>query len=278
MITPLSAHAIAGALAAGCRSLRLDPDIPRLGHLIEIHDLLGSTNDRIGELGLAGAAEGSVVFAESQSSGRGRGGNRWSAPPGQNLTFSVLFRPAWPVALWSRMAHAAGLAVARAAQPWSEGIPIQLKWPNDVYADGRKLAGMLLELKGTRPSQYLVLGIGMNINSLPEEFPVELSHTVTTLRALNGGQSLDRNHLAGAILAELTALYQRAETDFAGILDEVRGRSMLLGRTIQFSQQGIWHEGVLTGFGENGEMEVRIDGRSETISAAETVRLRGTGP
>ena len=275
MTPPLSADAIAEALTAGCRSLRLDPDLPRLGGVVEIHSSIGSTNDRAGELGQAGAPEGRAVFAETQTTGRGRGSNRWTAPPGQNLTFSVLLRPSWPMAHWPRMAHVAGLAVARAAQAWSDDVPLLVKWPNDVYADGRKLAGMLLELKGGRQTPHLILGIGLNVNSRREDFPPELASTVTTMRALHGGQPVDRNHLAGAILAELTHLYHRATTDFAAILDEIRGRSLLLGQTIQFSQQGVWRTGELIGFGENGEMEVRIGQRVEQIAAAETVRTRG---
>jgi BirA family biotin operon repressor/biotin-[acetyl-CoA-carboxylase] ligase len=173
------------------------------------------------------------------------------------------------------LAHVAGLAVARAAQGWSERIPVELKWPNDVYADGRKLAGILLELKGSRSAPHLVLGIGINANSLPEEFPAELLHTLTSVRALNGGVAVDRDHLAGAILAELTQIYARSESDFPEVLQEAEGRSMLLGRNIRFSQQGRWRDGKLIGFAENGEMRVEMadSGRVETIAAAESVRL-----
>jgi BirA family biotin operon repressor/biotin-[acetyl-CoA-carboxylase] ligase len=275
MNDPLSAPAIAHALGAGLRSLRLGPDIPPLGTRLEIHEAIGSTNDRADALGLAGAPEGCAVFAETQTSGRGRGGNRWTAPPGKNLTFSLLLRPDWPVTLWPRFAHAAGLAVARAAQAWSDRVPVQLKWPNDVYAMDRKLAGILLELKGSRTSPHLIVGIGINVNSLPDEFPPDLDHTITSLRALNRGNPVDRNQLAGAILAELTALYARSANDFPQILEEVASRSLLLGRRIRFSQQGRWREGKLIGFGENGEMQIELadSPRAETIPAAETIRL-----
>jgi BirA family biotin operon repressor/biotin-[acetyl-CoA-carboxylase] ligase len=273
MTDSLDTDAIAHALNAGCRSLRLDSDSPRIGDRLEIHETIGSTNDRADELGQSGAGEGWAVFAEMQTAGRGRGGNRWSAPPGRNLTFSVLLRPAWPVGQWPRMAHVAGLAVARAAEIWSADVPVRLKWPNDIYADGRKLAGMLLELKGGRHDSYLVLGIGINVNSLPQDFPPELQSTVTTMRYLNHGNPIDRNHLAGAILAELTALCRAASTDFPGVLDQVRERSLLLGRKIQYQQHGAWKRAELTGFGENGEMEVRIGDRTELVAAAELVRL-----
>jgi BirA family biotin operon repressor/biotin-[acetyl-CoA-carboxylase] ligase len=118
-----------------------------------------------------------------------------------------------------------------------------------------------------------VLGIGINVNSLPDDFPTPLRPTVTTLRILNGGNLIDRNHLAGALLAELTALYQTAGTGFSEILSQMHRRSLLLGRRIQFQQQGAWREGELTGFGESGEMEVRIGTRTELVAAAEMVRL-----
>jgi len=138
MTAPLSASAISHALDAGCRSLRIAPEVPRLGHQVEIHERIASTNDRVDELGNAGSPEGYAVFAETQTAGRGRGGNRWSAPPGRNLTFSVLLRPAWPLPQWPRIAHVTGLAVARAVEPWVERVPVLLKWPNDVHAGGRQ--------------------------------------------------------------------------------------------------------------------------------------------
>ncbi|MFT5468801.1 MAG: BirA family biotin operon repressor/biotin-[acetyl-CoA-carboxylase] ligase [Verrucomicrobiales bacterium] len=266
---------ISHALTVGLRPTGLSVTPLRLGSEIEILGETGSTNDVVTDRAAAGAAEGLAVFAERQTAGRGRKAVDWIAPPRQNLTFSVLLRPGIPLADWSRFAHAAGLAVIRGAEPWAENRRLQLKWPNDVLCEGRKLAGILLETGTRRGQSFLVLGIGLNVNSMPDDFPPDLSSDVCSVRWLSGGQDVDRSALAGSILAELNRAYDQAMTDFGSLLPEISRRSCLLGRRIEFRHQDAWKEAEVVGFGPNGELSVREDDHShnQLILSAEHVRV-----
>lgn len=273
MTEPLDPKKIAHALSVGLLTSRTSK--LRIGGEIEIVDRTGSTNDDVAARAAEGAAEGFALFAETQTAGRGRKAADWIAPPRQNLTFSVLLRPKLPIADWPRFAHAAGLAVARGVEPWAEGRKLKLKWPNDVLCEGRKLAGILLETRSRRGEQFIVLGIGLNVNSSPDDFPPDLSGDVGSVRWLAGGRGeIDRNQLAGSILAELNRAYEAALADFSGLLEEIRRRSCLLGKRVQFRKNGTWIEADVTGFGPNGELEVQHDGApdSELILSAEHVR------
>jgi BirA family biotin operon repressor/biotin-[acetyl-CoA-carboxylase] ligase len=149
---------------------------------------IDSTNDEARRQGAAGAREGLVVWADSQSGGHGRQGRAWHSPPG-NLYCSILLRPARPMAEVAQLSFAAALSVCDALMPLlREGAPPRCKWPNDVLIDGRKIAGILLESEaaGTAVTS-LVVGIGINLASHPEgtETPA------TSLSALDGRATPD---------------------------------------------------------------------------------------
>ena len=149
------AHDLTGAAA----------EFPDPFHL-RVLETAGSTNDELRALAEASAPEGLVLLALEQSAGRGRRGAKWFAPPGEALTFSILLRPAAPKALWPRLALAAGLAVAEVVE--SFGPAAGIKWPNDVYAEGRKLGGILVEVPTVTPPR-LIIGVGLNVlNSVQE--------------------------------------------------------------------------------------------------------------
>lgn len=136
-----------------------------------------STNTRARELAAAGAPHGTVVTADEQAEGRGRQGRSWTAPPGGALLYSAIVRP-----LDGRHALlplAIPLAVCEAAEELRPGVVCEVKWPNDVQIDGRKLAGVLIE---ARPQDgWGVIGVGMNLTIAPEEFPPELRETAVSL-------------------------------------------------------------------------------------------------
>lgn len=235
-----------------------------------------STNDDAFREGLGGASDGTAVFAEEQQAGRGRGKGRWSAPARRNLTFSVVVRPALSPDRWPRMAHAAALAVARAVDPWLAPLRTEIKWPNDIYADGRKLAGILVEAYPRKVSPFLVVGIGLNVNSAPEEFQADgLEWAVASLASLNGGREVGRSEVAGAVLAELWGQVKRCETEFCDILSELRGRSWVLGKRVRIWMGEEDCQGDAVDLGPNGELLVREEGtgRMREIVTADLVRV-----
>ncbi len=136
-----------------------------------------------------------VVFAEEQTAGRGRLGRQWRSDPRLGLWFSLLLRPELPYAQWPRLTPWIAYAVAEAVGQFVAG-GIMLKWPNDLYASGRKLCGILVETS-LGENAFATAGIGLNVNHT--SFPAPLDATATSLR-IESGEALDRNALAASIL------------------------------------------------------------------------------
>ena len=145
---------------------------------IEHHARLGSTSDRLKEKAREGAPEWAAVLADEQTGGRGRQGRAWASPPG-GLYISVLLRP--PSAPASLIPLAAGVAVVEALR--ERGVSAELKWPNDVLARDRKLAGILTEASSSSSGlDWVVLGLGVNLVTPPESLPEDLRATTASVR------------------------------------------------------------------------------------------------
>lgn len=136
-----------------------------------------STNSRAREMAAAGAPGGTVVTAAEQTAGRGRQGRSWTAPPGKALLYSAILRPLDERHLLLPLA--VPLAVCEAAEELAPAIECAIKWPNDVWVEGRKLAGVLIEAKPQ--DGWAVIGIGMNLSISRDEFPPELRETAISL-------------------------------------------------------------------------------------------------
>ncbi|MBV9488345.1 MAG: biotin--[acetyl-CoA-carboxylase] ligase [Verrucomicrobia bacterium] len=155
------------------RMRRLNPDdielhlkTQRLGRPLVVFHQTGSTNDRVRQAALAGAAEGLTVFAEAQTAGRGQHGRRWLSPPGLGLWFSLLLRSALQANEYPRLVQAAALATAEALDGYLTTPPL-IKWPNDLYVGQAKLAGFLLE--SASDASWQVLGFGLNVRAAPAD-------------------------------------------------------------------------------------------------------------
>lgn len=256
----------AALLQAGC-------DEAGLPWRVRVVAETGSTSDDLRAAALAGEAPGAVLFAETQTAGRGRRDNRWLASPGRDLMVSMLLRPEVPPVLWPRLTTLAALAVGRAVEAV---LPLQprIKWPNDLHLGGRKVAGLLAETVSTSEGWILVLGIGLNVNS--REFPTGLSGIATSLvRELPATWTLalDRHEIALALLSELHHQLPRLDDGFAEALHEVRARSLLLGRQIRALHQGVEVFGRAVDLDEEGRLRLeRADGGTLLLDSAENVR------
>lgn len=178
----------------------------RLGNQLVVVEKAPSTNDLAWEAEARGEAEGFVVFAEQQTSGRGQYGRRWESAPYQGLWFSVLLRPNLTLSespqLTSLLAGAVAATIIK-----HTGCAASIKPPNDIYVADRKIAGVLVEGRTAHDGSYVaVAGIGLNVNQALEDFPLELQATAGSLRMATGLQ------LPRALLA--VALLQRLETDY----------------------------------------------------------------
>jgi BirA family biotin operon repressor/biotin-[acetyl-CoA-carboxylase] ligase len=182
------------------------------------HRLTDSTNDRARELALAGAPSGTVVTADEQSAGRGRHGRSWSAPAGSALLCSAILRPL--EAHHALLPLAVPLAVCDAAEALAP-IECKVKWPNDVWLEERKLAGVLIE---ARPPEWAVIGVGMNLSVEDDEFPADLRWPATSL---GHGVGVDQALVAlRESLAEWVAAEPGAVASAFGSRDALRSREV----------------------------------------------------
>lgn len=229
-----------------------------------VKDETVSTNDDARALGVAGAADGLVVVARRQTGGRGRRGAAWFSPPGESLAFSVLVRPVEPPALWPRLALAAGLAVAQAVE---EFVPLGgIKWPNDVWIGGRKVAGILVEAG----HGFAIIGIGINVNA--REFPAGLAGTATSL-ALETGMRIGLPGVLGDILRQLARRRLQIGAEFHEVLEGVRQRCVLAGRAVSLVTASGRLEGTVEGIAPGGELLLRTATGVQRLLQADEVRL-----
>jgi BirA family biotin operon repressor/biotin-[acetyl-CoA-carboxylase] ligase len=202
-----------------------------IGRDIHVFQETSSTNDVVDRLARDGVAQGAVVFAESQTKGRGRLGRKWISPAGKGLWFSILLRPELRPQDATQLTIIAATALARAFREYE--LTPRIKWPNDILIGERKLAGVLTELAAEIDRiRYVILGIGINVNTIASDFPPEVRAVATSLR-IETGVEVRRAELAASILRELDFDYDRlCQGEFASIADEWGRQSATLGQRV----------------------------------------------
>jgi BirA family biotin operon repressor/biotin-[acetyl-CoA-carboxylase] ligase len=234
----------------------------------------GSTNADLLEEARAGAAEGLVLVAETQTAGRGRLGRSWSSPPRAALSCSVLLRPvAVPPAARAWLPLLTGIAVAAALRA-EAGVTAALKWPNDVLVADRKIAGILAEAHG----DAIVTGIGLNVTLTEAELPVP---TATSL-LLEAAACLDRGRLLASVLTELAGRYTAwaagpdgAVPDQAALREEYLRWCATVGRQVRVELPGgVLLAGTATDVDETGRLAVRAGSGTTLVGAGDVVHVR----
>jgi BirA family biotin operon repressor/biotin-[acetyl-CoA-carboxylase] ligase len=178
-----------------------------IGREIIVLEETGSTSDAILQIANANSKEGLVVFAEQQTAGRGQRGNRWESAAGKGLWFSILLRPEIDLASSPRLTTWAAEAISGAIQNEFSLRPT-IKLPNDVQIDGRKVAGVLVEMRAQEKAAHLAItGIGVNVNQFPGDFPEELQDKAISL-AMALGRPVDRQKFAITLLRNLDRTYR----------------------------------------------------------------------
>jgi len=221
--------------------------------------VLGSTNSRAKELAKQGEAEGSLVITEKQTRGRGRMGRPWYSPAGVNILFSVLFRPPFSI---DRVFAITMLTAASLVEAIREttGLTTLIKWPNDIYCNGRKMAGILTEFSAdTRSVEYVVVGIGINANWKPDTI-AEFREIATSLLS-EAGQPVSRTVILSGILEKLEENYRlllRGED--ARIRDRWNRYSMVMGREVMIDPEGARRKATATGIDRNGALLIEEEG------------------
>ncbi|HKI98332.1 MAG TPA: biotin--[acetyl-CoA-carboxylase] ligase [bacterium] len=243
--------------------------MPALGNEIIRLEEVASTNSLVLERPAYLERHGLVVVARHQTGGRGRMGRRWASLPGRQLQFSVVLHPPFPTADFPAVALLAGLAVAQACEE-ELGVRPDLKWPNDVMLVGRKVCGILVEgSSGAGGRPRLVVGIGINCQGDPGDFPAELQAHLTTL-AHETSRPVDPEALLQTVLERLEALLERlAAGDKAAMLEQWRGYGLLgEGQRVRFTTQQGPREGIPEGLTPEGYLIVRLPDGSAVIQVS----------
>jgi BirA family biotin operon repressor/biotin-[acetyl-CoA-carboxylase] ligase len=234
---------------------------------------IGSTNTAAMAAAAEGAPEGSVLLAEEQLAGRGRGANTWQSPRSTGIYCSVLLRPAMPPSEILVLSLAAGLAVRAAIEQVDSRVAADLKWPNDVLIGGKKVCGILAEMnaEATRV-RYIVVGVGINVNQT--SFPKDLA--ATSLR-LETGSDWSRVELVAALLKSLDREYRQLLQD-AGARESILRRfaensSWVQGKAVRIEENASAFEGTTEGLDPRGFLQVQTAKGMQTVLSG-TVRER----
>ena len=259
-------------LSAAYISAMLAPDSLFAGK-VRVESVVDSTNTRL----KAAAAElpaGTALLAEEQTGGRGTHGRAFQSPKGDGLYLSVLLRPT--AALSDLFTLTGWVAVAaRDGAAQASGAPVEIKWLNDLYLNGRKLCGILTELAFLGESgepDYVVIGMGVNMNQTRETFRAQGLEDIAASLA-GEGYPVERNHLAVCLLNALDQMVRDFPGKRADYLERYRAHCVTMGRRVSFETEG----GVLTGTargvdGQFGLLVAGDDGKKYTVSSG-TVKL-----
>ena len=237
-----------------------------LGHaVLEIHETVDSTSFRARKLAAAGAAEGSLVLAETQTAGRGRLGRAWHSPPGKNVYFSLILRPILPPEQIQLITLTAGLSAAEALTGIIGRSP-DLKWPNDLLLDQKKIIGILAELELISPgAPYVVLGMGLNVNAGIDDIPPDLRDKAGSL-FMATGEKYDRSLVLARLLSSLEKYYHLLIQGQAHRIIELYRRACnTLGTRVRVSSGPRVTTGLAVDVDDNGGLMVRPDGSDEVV-------------
>ena len=228
-----------------------------VGRDIQVFEETTSTNDVIEKLARDGVKEGAVVFAESQTKGRGRLGRKWMSPTHRGLWFSVLLRPEFRPQETTQLTVISATALRRAIKTVT-GLSAEIKWPNDLLLGGKKVAGILTEMSAEVDRvRHVILGIGLDVNQ--SDFPPELRAIATSLK-IEAGEEIYRAELAVEILRELDFDYARiCAGKFAAVADEWEAACVTIGKNVTVHVGDRKFRGHAESLDDDGALLVRTE-------------------
>ncbi len=247
-----------------------------VGKTIYSFEEVGSTNEVAYELARHGAPEGSIIIADSQTRGKGRLQRRWISPPGVNLYMSVIFRPRIAAKDAPLLTLVASIAIAQAIK--NKVDDTQIKWPNDVLIQGKKVAGVLTGMQASQDKvDFVIVGIGVNLNMTREMMQKEMgevSEIATSLREALGHE-IEREKFTADLIGELEVWYQEfLQVGKSRIINEWMKRWGAIDRRVLVRFDGREIEGIASGIDENGYLLVKKnDGTMERIIAGDVILL-----
>jgi BirA family biotin operon repressor/biotin-[acetyl-CoA-carboxylase] ligase len=251
---PRNGYIIAGRpdkLIAAELHNRLETSV--IGSQVEYYEVIGSTADEARAMAAQGAPEGTVLTAESQTSGRGRMERGWVTPHGQAIALSVILYPDFPPMSVPLLGLATSLAAKRAIETVT-GLEPELKWPNDIFLAGKKAGGVLLEMSAELDQvRWVTISVGINVNN--RFTGSDLADVATSLR-MEAGRMISRLELAIELLTGLDRIYQSGLTGTPGqrIVDDFAAADMLQGRNVTVRTPSGKLHGTVTGIDSDGRL------------------------
>lgn len=260
----------------------IDPDdiektisTERLGKKIHWFETLSSTNIRAHELAQQGAAEGEIIVAEGQTQGKGRAGRNWVSPPYLNLYLSLILRPTLPPNRTPQITLMSAVALAETLQSFITAPP-EIKWPNDILVEGKKIAGILTEsCSEAHGVVYVVVGIGVNLNYPREQMPEAIQNQATSLLILNQ-ETTHRTAFACRLIQDLDRCYGILEGNgFADIAKRWEGFFRMRGRQVRVNMPDGVIQGKAMGIDTDGALILEEEGgHRERILAGDVVPIQ----
>ena len=246
------------------------------GKTVISYQKVDSTNTVAYELAGKGLDEGAVILADEQAHGKGRHGRVWMSPAKGGIYMSCILRPKMPPNEIPRITLLAAVAVAKSIRGFT-GLSAMIKWPNDILINSKKVCGILTEMKAEQDTvNFVILGIGVNVNTKAKQLPKEASSLSEQLRQVNRDEKVSRVELAKTILETLEAEYEGLkEKGFKPIIEEWKHLSDMLGSRIKVILPNRTFEGQAHNIDADGSLVVRLDsGVLEKVSSGDIVVVR----
>ncbi len=240
-----------------------------LGSHIKYFTSTDSTNNQAKKLAIQGALDGTVVISEEQGGGRGRLARSFFSPKYKGIWFSVILRPEFLPQEAPKCTLMAAVAIAKAIDDVTN-IKVGIKWPNDILYNGKKLVGILTEMNAEMDCvNYIVIGMGINVNVSYEEMPDDIKNIATSLSQISG-KTISRLDLLKSILFHLENLYLSVQQDgFSSVLQEWRKYSITLNKDIKVIGTNETFEGVAVDIDTDGALLVNTNGQIKRVLAGD---------
>lgn len=247
-----------------------------IGQSLKFFDQVDSTNLYAKRIAEGGFLDGTVIMADEQLNGRGRMGRNWVSPKGKGIWMTIMLKPKINPADASKVTLLAACAVCKAIEEVS-GLNTRIKWPNDIVLNGKKLCGILTEMSAEIDEiNYLIIGIGVNVNIDMDDFPKELQDIATSIK-IEKGQGVMRKELAAAIINSFERYYNGfiKTGSIRDYISEYKERSAVLGKEVRVTSSSLELQGTVVDISEEGQLLLELyDGSIKEIISGE-VSVRG---
>lgn len=246
-----------------------------IGHPLYYFPEIGSTNDEAYRLGVTGVADGTVVIADGQTKGKGRLQRAWHSPAGSNIYTSIILRPQIKPAAAPQISLVAGVAVAELLSQYCPGL-VELKWPNDVLIKGKKICGILAQMKTAGEQvDFVVVGIGINVNIGKDQFPADIRDIATSL-IIETGRKIAREDLIIGLYENLAKWYKKLLQDgFTSIKEKWLNLAPMIGKEIKVTYFSEVVQGKALGIDEQGALILLcVNEEKISISAGDATILK----